>query len=281
MVSTARGQGRMATSPPEVVPTPPVDAIAPIPTILREIARGGLAGLLVGLALGGGGGRLVMRLAALLVPGASGRLTENGNVVGEITVPGSLALLVFVGLFVGAIAGSVWVVLAPWLPRRREPRAVVALVLAVALGGRVLVTGSNPDFAVLGRHPLVIASLIALVAACGPAIVLLEAWLDRRLPEAGWSRRTPIVAYALITAVGTVLTAALVVPAFLGGDLRVAGLALVLVGLATLASWWLRIARGRRAGPALTVLARGAIVVAAAAGLAIVLPHVGTALGLG
>src|SRR4029079_16803341 len=35
---------------------------------LREITRGGLAGLIVGVLLAGVGGRLVMRLAALMVP---------------------------------------------------------------------------------------------------------------------------------------------------------------------------------------------------------------------
>jgi len=45
----------------------------------RDITRGGLAGLIVGVLLAGIGGRVVMRLAALLVPAADGAFTENGN----------------------------------------------------------------------------------------------------------------------------------------------------------------------------------------------------------
>lgn len=54
------------------VPNPSMDAF-------RDITRGGLAGLIVGVLLAGIGGRVVMRLAALLVPAADGAFTENGN----------------------------------------------------------------------------------------------------------------------------------------------------------------------------------------------------------
>ena len=63
----------------------------PTAGIVRDIARGGLAGLAVGIVLGGLGGRLVMRLAALLVPTATGFFTENGNQIGVITFGGSVA----------------------------------------------------------------------------------------------------------------------------------------------------------------------------------------------
>ena len=37
--------------------------------VLRDIARGGFAGLIVGVLVGGIGGRVAMRLAAIAVPG--------------------------------------------------------------------------------------------------------------------------------------------------------------------------------------------------------------------
>ena len=46
--------------------------------------------MVVGLLVAGIGGRLVMRLAALLVPDSVGRFTENGNVIGTITLDGEV-----------------------------------------------------------------------------------------------------------------------------------------------------------------------------------------------
>ena len=108
--------------------------------VLRDIARGGIAGLLTGIVVAGIGGRIVMRLAALVVPEATGRFTENGNRIGTITLDGSLALVVFVGLFFGVVAGSLWVVIRPWLPLSALARSLVTLPIAVALGTRGLST---------------------------------------------------------------------------------------------------------------------------------------------
>lgn len=70
-----------------------VDAVAPtvarLNVILRDIARSGLAGLLTGVLVAGIGGRIVMRLAAVLEPGAVGQFTESGNRIGTISAGGS------------------------------------------------------------------------------------------------------------------------------------------------------------------------------------------------
>src|SRR4051794_13712655 len=87
--------------------------------ILREIARGGLAGLLAGVIVGGLGGRLAMRAATLLLPEAVGRITENGNRIGDVTFDGTVALVIFGGLLAGVLAASTWVVIQPWLPPAR------------------------------------------------------------------------------------------------------------------------------------------------------------------
>jgi hypothetical protein len=58
--------------------------------VLRDIARGGIAGALVGIVVGGLGARLAMRLAAILHPDAVGALTENGNRIGDVTMGGTL-----------------------------------------------------------------------------------------------------------------------------------------------------------------------------------------------
>ena len=73
--------------------------------VLRDIARGGISGVAAGIVVSGLGGRLVMRIAALLHPDAVGALTENGNRIGDITVGGTLSLVLF-GLISCAMARS-------------------------------------------------------------------------------------------------------------------------------------------------------------------------------
>ena len=55
--------------------------------LVRHIALVGVAGLATGFVVAGGGGRLLMRVAAIAGPdSATGRLTESGFNVGEIPI---------------------------------------------------------------------------------------------------------------------------------------------------------------------------------------------------
>ena len=169
---------------PAVLTEPDVVAAWPLGVIWRDIARGGLAGLVVGVVVGGLGGRLAMRLIALLIPESTGRSTENGNRIGDITLGGSFGLILFAGLFVGIFVGTLWVVVSPWLPRSLGLRVLAAIPLAIGLGTFVLIQGSNPDFLVLGYDPRVVVVLLGLVGLVGASMAVVDAWLDRRLPRA-------------------------------------------------------------------------------------------------
>jgi hypothetical protein len=250
--------------------------------VLRDIARGGLSGVVAGTLVGGLGGRLVMRVAALLHPDAVGAFTENGNRIGDITPGGTLFLVLF-GLISCAIAGAVWVIVSPWIPGQTRIRALLAAGVAIAIGTPLLIIGRNPDFVILEHDPAVVALLVALVGLVGLSIALLDSWLDRRLPHAVTGRKGPVAVYAIVTLMGAVLVVPFVLLIFLTSDeydlpLR-AGYALVVVGLCTAVWWGLRI-RGRvRAPRGLVIAARGALLVAVFLGVLTAAPHISRALG--
>jgi hypothetical protein len=255
---------------------------SPTGEVLRDIARGGISGALVGIVVGGPGARVVMRAVAILHPDAVGALTENGNRIGDITMGGTL-FLVLLGLILCALAGVLWVIVSPWIPGHTGVRALLTAGIAIATGTPLLIIGRNPDFVILDHDPRVVSLLVALVGLIGLSIALLDSWLDRRLPHAVTGRREPAVFYATVTLMGAVLVVPFVLLVFLTSDeyqlpLR-AGYALLVVGLCT-ATWWGLRVRGRVSTPrGLVIAARGAVLVAVMLGVFTSLPHITRALG--
>jgi hypothetical protein len=271
----------MVDSATLVTPTVPTgsDAAAwPEGEMWRDIARGGIGGLAVGVVVGGLGGRVAMRLVALLIPDASGSFTENGNRIGDITLGGSLGLIIFAGLFVGIFVGVIWVVVSPWLPRSLGLRTLAAVPLAIGLGAFGLIQGNNPDFSVLGYEASVILVLLGLVGLVGASMAVVDAWLDRRLPRARSVRSRETGIYAAISLIGA-LFAVGVVATFLGGALRPAGIALLVSGVATLSWWYLRYRGAERPPVALRLLGSGSVIAAVVLGFLIELPQIRVALG--
>ena len=247
--------------------------------ILRDIARGGLAGLAVGVVVGGIGGRLAMRLIALLIPESTGRFTENGARIGDITLGGTFAVLLFGGLFAGIFVGTIWVVVSPWLPRSLGLRILAAIPLAISLGAFGVVQGSNSDFLVLGYDPLVVVVLLGLVGLVGASMAVVDAWLDRRLPHPRSSIGTASGVYIAISAIGA-LFAVGVVATFLDTALRPVGIALLVSGVATLRWWYLRYRGADRPPQMLRVLGSGGVIAAVVLGFALEWPHIRLALGI-
>ena len=247
--------------------------------ILRDIARGGIAGLVVGLVVGGLGGRLVMRAAALLVPDATGRLTENGNRVGAITADGTLALLIFGGLAVAILMGVIWVVIAPWLPTSTGARGLAAIPVAVAFGSPFLIERFNPDFLILRHDAVVVASLLVLVAVTAPAMAWTDGWLDWHLPNPASVASVAGIVYLVLTAIGGLLGALVLVGVSTELSWAV-GATVVLMGMCTLAWWALRLT-GEAAPPRTLLLAARSILAAGTVvGLVLLLPELAGALGI-
>jgi hypothetical protein len=140
----------------------------------------GIAGALVG----GIGSRLVMRLAALAAPEARGALTENGNVVGDITFEGTIGLMIFAGVSTAIFGAGAYTVAGPWLPRSTVARGLVFGGFLLALMGSTIVDSANADFVILGDRALNVAMFSSLFIAFGLVASGTVAVFDRRVPPA-------------------------------------------------------------------------------------------------
>lgn len=257
-------------------------AVSPIVEILRDITRGGFAGALAGIVVAGIGGRIVMRLAAILVPSSVGSFTGNGNRIGDITLSGSLGLVLF-GLIVGLVGGTIWVILSPWIPGGGLRRAILTMPIAVALGATGLIEGENRDFRILQHDPGVVALLLALVALIGLSIALIDDWLDRRLPHPRAGQKGPAALYVVVTLLGAGLVFPFVVAGVVTSNdpatIR-SGFVYLAIGLSTL-GWWVMRVRGQPRPPTiLTILGRTGLLAAVVLGFVETVPEVSRALGI-
>lgn len=143
-----------------------------IPAIVREVAAGSLSGIVVGIVVGGLGSRLVMRLSAIAAGSTvQGVTTANGNRVGEITLSGTIALIVFGGLFTGILGGLLYASLRPWLVRFGRWRGLVFGVGLLGLAGSLILDQANSDFVILRPALLNVAMFAALFVIFGITVV--------------------------------------------------------------------------------------------------------------
>jgi hypothetical protein len=239
-----------------------------VDVIVREIAIGGLAGVIAGVLVAGVGGRLFMRVAAAIDPSAIGEVTSNGNSIGVITLAGTVGFALFFGLLVGASVGVHWVVVGPWIPWTGAGRALATGVIAAAIGSMFVVRSNERDFRLLEPEAAILTMLIGLIAILGVAVALIDDLLERRSPAASVASARARAVYWAFLAIGLVLTP-LAVGAYFNSESpgfrppADVGLAMLVVGAATL-TWWVRRVRDGRTEPpfALLVIARGALLVA-------------------
>ena len=188
------------------------------PGALRRFAAVFVAGGLAGMIVGGVGSRIAMRLAALAAPdGVLGLPTEAGASIGEITLGGTLFLVLFSGVSSALVGTSFYLVVRSWLPRRRWLRAVAFGALELLVFGTLILDAGNADFTILGNPVLNVALFGSLFLLHGVALVLLVEPSGRLLRwiegEARWRGVTIDVASAL-AAVLTLGLTAVIVPAF-------------------------------------------------------------------
>jgi hypothetical protein len=177
----------------------------PLARAVRLPFVAGLAGAVAGLLGLGLGLRVAMRLIALLNQDDF-VFTENGNVVGEITLSGTLGVVIAGGIG-GVFLGLLYGIVRSWLPSRGWRRGTFYGALLSAAFGTFLVDSESLDFALLDHDAISIALLLACPVLFG---TMLGALVDRLEPhEPRLLRLRPIriggtLLVAAVSAVGLV-----------------------------------------------------------------------------
>ncbi len=156
-------------------------ALAPL---ARTLAVGALSGAVAGAIAGGIGGRVAMRISAIAAEDRfQGTLTDAEETVGEITAEGTIALIIFGGIFTGAFGGLVYLGMRRWLADAGPWRGLAFGGLLLAMFGWAVIEGDNPDFHKFGPPMLNIGMFAAIYIAFGLLLVPVLDWMERSLPR--------------------------------------------------------------------------------------------------
>jgi hypothetical protein len=232
LVAAVRWGGQPFPAPAAASTAEPPGALGRAKRALWYVDVHLLAAIATGLLVIGPGGRLVMRLLAVTAGDpAQGRVTEADEIVGRVSVDGTLGVLVFVGLFGAFLLAVAAGVLRPWLP--------VGRLGALCVAGALLLTGAtrndplrpeNPDFDLVGPAWLAIAAFTALVVASALVFEAIATRAARAVPLLDGHRPLTFVVYLPLLLVG--LTGLLPVA------ILVAILAASLGAVPALRRWW-------------------------------------------
>lgn len=174
----------------------------------RFIAVVGLAGLVTGIAVGGIGARLFMRISAAAAgQAAQGATTEADATVGAITFDGTMGIVVFVGISAGIFGVVLYAIFRTWLQRSGRLRGLVfgIVIFAVTSATSDVLNPDNFDFALLEHRTLNVAMIVALFLGFGLMMNFMFGVLDRRLPP--WDEHHPGARglYGAVTGLGLMI----------------------------------------------------------------------------
>ena len=189
LVAVVRWGGLAVEPPPGSGPDaagftdpPPVDLV--VRRYLWYLVVAMAAGATAGILAAGAGGRLVMRLLAVTAGAdAQGRITEAEEIVGRITVDGTIGFVVFTGLFVGLPSAAGYLLLRRWLPAGRAAGLAYGALLLFVAGTRLEpLRRGNSDFDLVGPGWVSVVAFTALVVFHGALVVALAGRLSRAVP---------------------------------------------------------------------------------------------------
>src|SRR5215216_4242985 len=189
LIAVVRWGGLAVEPPPTPTPAAPGSTVPPPASLvvrryLWYLAVALLSGAAAGILAAGAGGRLVMRLLAVTAGAdAQGQVTEAQEIVGRITVDGTIGFVVFTGLFFGPVSGAAYLLLCRWLPAGRAGGLAFGALLLVVAGTRLEpLRPSNPDFDLVGPGWVSVAAFTVLVVFHGMLVAALAGRLSRAVP---------------------------------------------------------------------------------------------------
>jgi len=161
---------------------PPVSLV--VRRYLWYLALAAASGAAGGILAAGAGGRLVMRLLAVTAgAGAQGRITEAEEIVGRITIDGTIGFVLFTGLFLGLPSAVGYLLLRRWLPAGRAGGLAYGALLLVVAGTRLEpLRRGNPDFDLVGPGWLAVTAFAVLVVFHGMLVAALAGRFSRAIP---------------------------------------------------------------------------------------------------
>jgi MFS family permease len=153
-------------------------------TFVHTVAVAALAGAVAGIIAGGLCGRLAMRVTAIMATSAEqGTLTEAEERVGEISVGGTIALIVFGGMLAGIIGGFVYAACEHWFRGFGPWRGVAFGIFLLATLGWAVIEGDNFDFSSLGAVSVNLIMFSAIYLLFGVLLVPFFDWTREHLPR--------------------------------------------------------------------------------------------------
>jgi len=158
-----------------------------------------VAGGLLGLAIGGVGGRLAMMLLARLNPEATGLISDDGFHIGQFTVVATLNLLILTTL-VGILGGGIYLVMRPLMIGPRWFQLLSISVGPAIVVGAVLVHPDGVDFTALRPVWLAVALFVVIPGVYAALLTLLaDRWMNTT-EHPSWRRRVLFTASLILWA---------------------------------------------------------------------------------
>ena len=143
-----------------------------------------MSGVTAGVVMFGAGGRLVMRLLAITGGSeAQGLVTEAEEIVGDITIGGTLGFIAFTGIFGGTLVGIVYMLIHRWLPRGRWAGITFGGAFFVLAATRIdPLRPDNKDFDLVGPGWLAVISFALIFVGAGMLLAAVAARYAAALP---------------------------------------------------------------------------------------------------
>lgn len=135
------------------------------------------------------GGMLLLRLAQ---ESAIGLTSDDGFLIGQVTLSGTYALLVL-GVGLGVLGTAAYIAVAPFLIGPPGCRVATVAITAMLLGGAVTIRSDGIDFTALDTE-LAVAVFLVVPLLSGLLVPPVTHWVDRRIDNLPlWLFLAPLV----------------------------------------------------------------------------------------